>query len=94
MHVRLGRQLAHAGVDERDTRGALRPLAPPLLVVLPLYEVEFQVLRQVHAVVRRYYHHMPIELAEHDLAHPRCEARVCARRREVCAAVVALFARR
>ena len=76
MHILLLIQLPHPRIHPRDPGRPLTPLLPPLIVVLPLDEVELDILRHVHAAVRHVDHHMAVELAESDFADPAVDADV------------------
>ena len=74
MHIRLRIQLAHPRIYKRHPRLPLIPFLPPLLIIFPLHELEFQILRQIHTIMRNHNHHLPIAFPETDLPHPRCDA--------------------
>lgn len=78
VHVGLVAELTHAGVDKGHAGRACAPFAPAGVVCFffPFHVVEFEVLREVHGVVRRDHQHLAVELAEDELAHPGRDARV------------------
>ena len=90
MHVGFRVELSHPRVDPRHAGAPFAPFLPPLGIIFPLDEVEFEVLREVHGSVGRGYEGLPVEFPEDDLAYPGVDPAVP--RVEVFAAVVFLGA--